>query len=69
MQLTRSPQAVPVRRESIMQEKLICGYTAYTTAEEYAAAARGSAPGTTPIETVVSAALGIAVSASFFKSC
>lgn len=52
-----------------MQEKLISGYTAYTTAEEYGDAARGNAPGTTPIETVVSATLGVAVSASFLKSC
>lgn len=31
-----------------MNEKLISGYTAYTTADEYAASAVGDAPATTP---------------------
>lgn len=34
-----------------MSEKLISGYTAFTTLEEYAAASVGEAPGTLPIIT------------------
>jgi hypothetical protein len=32
-----------------MNEKLIAGYTAYTTADEYGCSATGDAPATTPI--------------------
>ncbi|MEU9121559.1 LxmA leader domain family RiPP [Streptomyces sp. NPDC048506] len=44
-----------------MDEKLIAGYTAYTTADEYSAAATGDAPGTTPsfLTVVISPPLGV----------
>ncbi|MEU9121558.1 LxmA leader domain family RiPP [Streptomyces sp. NPDC048506] len=35
-----------------MNEKLIAGYAAYTTADEYSAAATGDAPATTPLTTI-----------------
>ena len=37
-----------------MNEKLISGYTAYTTADEYGAGVVGDAPGTTPLAVTVS---------------
>ncbi|MEU9121562.1 LxmA leader domain family RiPP [Streptomyces sp. NPDC048506] len=40
-----------------MDEKLIAGYTAYTTADEYGTAATGDAPATTPALTTISWAI------------
>lgn len=36
-----------------MDEKLIAGYTAYTTADEYGASATGEAPGTTILSAAI----------------
>ncbi len=50
-----------------MNEKLIAGYTAYTTADEYGASAIGEAPGTTPLATPVLPIFALSV-ASFAAS-
>ncbi|MEU9121561.1 LxmA leader domain family RiPP [Streptomyces sp. NPDC048506] len=51
-----------------MDEKLIAGYTAYTTADEYGTAATGEAPATTPQIGVVIASFGASVM-TFEKVC
>lgn len=57
-----------------MNEKLIQGYLAYTTSDEYGAAAAGDAPATPPITVTISvatasAASGASVSETVQHSC
>jgi hypothetical protein len=54
-----------------MNEKLIAGYAAYTTADEYGTAATGEAPASveTITLTIIGASVGASVSASIKYGC
>ncbi len=52
-----------------MNEKLIAGYTAYTTADEYGAAAVGAAPGTFIWVLTAITAAGMTVGGTLIGRC
>ena len=55
-----------------MNEKMIAGYAAFTTAEELGAAAVGDAPATTPLTfvlVVISGGSGVGAMGSIMKHC
>ena len=54
---------------AVMNEKLIAGYAAYTTADEFGAAASGDAPATTPVFGVSLASLGLSVNFTWYAHC
>ena len=52
-----------------MNEQLISGYTAFTTADEFGASAMAEAPGTTTIPLFISATIIVSVPATVTHHC
>ena len=52
-----------------MNEKLIAGYAAFTTAEEVGAAAVGKGPASTPFLTIAIGTFGVSAGMSYYSHC
>lgn len=52
-----------------MEEKLIAGYAAFTTADEYGAASMGDAPATTPLVGLAIASWTVSVVGTHYAFC
>ena len=60
-------QGDPAKGTHIMNEKLISGYAAFTTADEYGAAATGDTPATVPV--IVTAVIFVSSLGSIAAHC
>lgn len=52
-----------------MNNQLIAGYTAYTTADEYCAAPEAEAPATTPFFAISIAGFAASAATSYYANC